>query len=78
MSGHMDEGLHPHSVGLKVCHQLQPSGYGKGCKVNDALQYCMEGAQWLSGKVLDLRLRGRRFEPHQRHCVVSLSMTHLS
>ena len=31
-----------------------------------------------SGSVLDPRPRGRGFEPHQRHCVVSLSMTHLS
>ena len=31
------------------------------------------GAQWLSGKVLDLRPKGRGFEPHRRHCVVSLS-----
>ena len=31
------------------------------------------GAQWLSGRVLDSRQRGRRFEPHRRHCVVSLS-----
>ena len=41
------------------------------------------GAQWLSGRVLDSRprgrdsrLRGRGFEPHQRHCIVSLSKTH--
>ena len=26
-----------------------------------------------SGRVLDLRPRGHRFEPHRRHCVVSLS-----
>ena len=26
-----------------------------------------------SGRVLDSRLRGRGFEPHRRHCVVSLS-----
>ena len=32
-----------------------------------------EGAQWLSGRVLDSRLKGRGFEPHRRHCVVSLS-----
>ena len=32
-----------------------------------------KGAQWLSGKVLDSRLKGRGFEPHRRHCVVSLS-----
>ena len=34
---------------------------------------CSKGAQWLSGRVLDSRPKGRRFEPHQRHCVVSLS-----
>ena len=31
------------------------------------------GAQWLSGRVVDLRPRGRRFEPYRPHCVVSLS-----
>ena len=31
------------------------------------------GAQWLSDRVLDLRPKGRGFEPHRRHCVVSLS-----
>ena len=31
------------------------------------------GAQWLSGRVLDSRWRGRGFEPYRRHCVVSLS-----
>ena len=30
------------------------------------------GAQWLSGRVLDSRPRGSRFEPHRRHCVVVL------
>ena len=30
------------------------------------------GTQWLSGRVLDSRLRGSRFEPHQRHYVVVL------
>ena len=35
-----------------------------------------QGAQWLSGRVLDLRPRGRRCKPYQRHCVVSLSKTH--
>ena len=30
------------------------------------------GAQWLSGRVLDLRLRGRGFKSHRRHCVVVL------
>ena len=31
------------------------------------------GAQWLSGRVLDSRPKGRGFKPHRRHCVVSLS-----
>ena len=31
------------------------------------------GAQWLSGRVLDSIPKGRGFEPHRRHCVVSLS-----
>ena len=30
------------------------------------------GAQWLSGRMLDLRPRGRGFEPHRRHCLVVL------
>ena len=34
--------------------------------------YAKMGAQWLSGRVLDSRPRGRGFEPHQRHCVVVL------
>ena len=36
------------------------------------------GAQWLSGRVLDWRPKGRGFETHRRHCVVSLSKTQLS
>ena len=32
----------------------------------------IEGAQWLSGRVLDLRTRGREFEPHRCHCFVVL------
>ena len=31
-----------------------------------------KGAQWLSGRVLDSRPRGRGFEPHWRQCVVFL------
>ena len=30
------------------------------------------GEQWLSGRVLDSRPKGRGFEPHRRHCVVVL------
>ena len=31
-----------------------------------------EGAQWLSGRVLDSRPKGCGFEPHRRHCIVVL------
>ena len=31
---------------------------------------------WLSDGVLDLKPRGRGFEPQRRHCVVSLSKTY--
>ena len=31
------------------------------------------GAQWLSGRVLDSRPRGRGSEPHRRHCIVPLN-----
>ena len=31
-----------------------------------------EGAQWLSGRVLDSKPKGRGFEPHPRHCIVVL------
>ena len=37
--------------------------------------YLNLGAQWLSGRVLDSRPRGRGLEPHRRHCFVSLSKT---
>ena len=39
----------------------------------DRLQACLARAQWLSGRVLDSRPKGHGFEPHRRHCVVSLS-----
>ena len=32
-----------------------------------------QGAQWLSGRVLDSRPRGCGFESHRLHCVLSLS-----
>ena len=35
-----------------------------------------EGAQWLSGRVLDMRPRGCRSELPWCHCVVSLSKIH--
>ena len=36
------------------------------------------GAQWLSGRVLDLRRRGCGFETHRHYGIVSLSKIHYS
>ena len=41
--------------------------------VQEHLFFKKKEAQWLSGRVLDSRLRGRGFEPQRGHCVVSLS-----
>ena len=44
----------------------------------EMIQLICQGTQWLSGRVLDSRQNGRRFEPHRHHCVVSLRETNLS
>ena len=43
--------------------------YGKCSRISNTFL----GAQWLSGRMLDSSPRGRGFEPHRHHCVVSLS-----
>ena len=48
--------------------------FKKTCKTLGFMEVIVSvGAQWLSGGVLDSRPKGSLFEPHQRHCVVSLS-----
>ena len=47
-------------------------GIAKVIKQHLPSNHMSEGAQWLSGRVLDSKLRGRGFEPHRRHCVVVL------
>ena len=42
-------------------------------KVSFENKSAYKGEQWLSGRVLDSRPKGRGFEPHRRHCIVSLS-----
>ena len=41
-------------------------------KISNMVMWHIMGAQWLGGRVLDLRPRGPGFEPHQRHCIVVL------
>ena len=40
--------------------------------IRSVIPLMREGAQWLSGRVLVSRPRGRGFEPHRRHSVVVL------
>ena len=51
-----------------------PIGLSAVCDCVTSWSYSLffKGAQWLSGRVLDSRPRGRGFEPHRRHCVVFL------
>ena len=58
--------------------QQQLRSYGDRATASGLYTTPWIGAQWLSGRVLDSRPRGREFEPHRRHCVVSLSKAHLS
>ena len=40
--------------------------------IDNASMQVSQGSLELSGRVFDSRLRGRGFEPHQRHCMVVL------
>ena len=43
------------------------------CGICDRAKHVVKvGTQWLSGRVLDSRLKGCRFEPHRGHWVVVL------
>ena len=56
---------HPHQYSVKATHPC--------CLPEPSHIQNMEGVQWLSGRVLDLKPRGCNFEPHLPHYVVSLS-----
>ena len=66
------------SVKLLTEHNLEFLSLKGGCTGSSELSKCHivgnhgVGAQWLSGRVLDSRPKGRGFEPHRRHCVVVL------
>ena len=57
--------------GISTAHKTKTST-NKEVPCYKSLRRCM-GVQWLSGRVLDSRRRGHGFEPHRRHCIVSLS-----
>ena len=59
-------------LGVQDC-QSAVSESSNGAMFLHLVSSQLMGAQWLSGRVLEPRLRGRGFEPHRRHCVMSLS-----
>ena len=44
-------------------------------KLSHSICQSTRGMRWLSGRVLESRPMGCRFEPHRRHCLVSFSKT---
>ena len=55
---------------------LPPQNMGVGEDVRPTISFLASmNSMERSGRVLDSRPKGRRFEPHWRHCVVSLSKT---
>ena len=65
------------SINIRIEKVILPPHQNSHSGDYETLALCW-GAQWPSGRVLDSRPRGREFEPHRRHCVVSLSKAHLS
>ena len=70
--------IHPYSRGVaNECARVHLRVGGQffhnfSESINSIQIFVFVGAQWLSGRVLDLRLRGRGFESHQEYCVVVL------
>ena len=58
---------------IGTCTQSLINMNSKDSGQNESMYRLAWGAQWFSGRVLDSRPRGRGFEPHRRHCVLSLS-----
>ena len=57
----------------RACSATEARLYLENLDVNKMPSLYNAGAQWLSGRVLDSRPRGRGFEPQRHHCVVSFS-----
>ena len=60
---------------IEICHEYPQKKHNYTAHIHEIFpqtHYDSHGAQWLSGRVLDSRPKGRGFEPHRRHCVVVL------
>ena len=57
---------------IKFLKKLRVLKVSNGAKIKNRYNQVPHLTQWLSGRVLDSRPKGRGFEPHRRHCVVVL------
>ena len=64
--------LHQHNIQHPLATKLKISQTLHDIFLQDWNVTTNTGAQWLSGRVLDSRPKGRGVEPHRRHCVVVL------
>ena len=60
-------------IGHACKHNMIGNKYKRLSIYSSSYISCFTGAQWLSGRVLDSRPRGRGFEPHRGQFVVTLS-----
>ena len=60
-------------TGLLIVYLFSYTSFYTSVRILYLFHLSFKGAQWRSGRVLDSRPKGRGFEPHRRHCVVSLS-----
>ena len=59
-------------IALVLANSVDPDEMQHYAAFHLGLHRLPKGAQWLSGRVLDSRPRGRGFEPHRCHCFVVL------
>ena len=64
-----------HHIGLDASNHREQQKCCPACafaQSDRAFLVTIRGGQWLSGRVLDSRLKGLGFKPHGHHCVVVL------
>ena len=66
-------GVQAPKLGVQDCQSAVSESSDDAMFLHFFVSSQLMGAQWLSRRVLEPRLRGRGFEPNWRHCVMSLS-----
>ena len=64
--------LHSQHMAFQPTHGITLPIHGITLSTHGITQSTHQGAQWLSGRMLDSRPKGCGFEPHRHHCVVVL------